>query len=133
MTKITAIIERGTDKGYSIYTEDVEGVIGTGMTEEEARMDFEDVLTEQAEYYQEVTGKRAKWLNAKVEYKYSLSAFFMSFPFINASQFARCIGINPSLMRKYKMGLTSASAMQRGNIESQLKELTEKLQHVQLV
>lgn len=133
MKKVTAIIERGEDGGFSIYTNDVEGVFGTGMTEEEARNDFNDVMAEQADYYFERTGKQAKWANANVDFKYSIGAFFMAFPFINATQFAQNIGINPSLMRKYKMGLSSASDKQKLTIETQLKELTKKLQHVQLV
>ena len=37
MKRITAIIERGDDGGFSIYTEDVKGLIGSGITENEAK------------------------------------------------------------------------------------------------
>ena len=132
MKKVTAIIERGEDGGFSIFCTDIEGLVGTGMTEEEARQDFLEVMEEQAEYCLEQTGRSPKWKDAKVEFNYSLSAFFMAFPFINATQFARSIGINPSLMRKYKMGLASASDNQMQIIQNQLNELTRKMQHVQL-
>ncbi|WP_216655771.1 hypothetical protein [Xylanibacter muris] len=39
--------------------------------------------------------------------------FFLAFPFINASEFAKSIGINPSLMRKYKNGLVKAVPVER--------------------
>ena len=45
--------------------------------------------------------------------------------------FAHAVGINPSLMRKYKIGLATASEKQKQIIQSHLNELTEKLQHVQ--
>ena len=131
MKKITATIERADDGGFAIFCDEVPGLVGTGMTEEEARQDFLEVKAEQAEFYLERHGKAPLWKEAGVEFNYSLGAFFMAFPFINATQFAKTIGINPSLMRKYKMGLASASDKQKEIISIHLKELTNKLQHVQ--
>lgn len=131
MEKIIAIIERADDGGFSIYSNEVSGLVGTGLTEQEAREDFMLVKDEQAEFHYERTGEHPDWENAEVEFTYSLSAFFMAFPYINATQFAHAVGINPSLMRKYKMGLATASDKQKQIIQSHLNELTEKLQHVQ--
>ena len=51
MKSITAIIEKGNDGGYSIYAENQEiPVFGNGLTEEEARQEFESCLHEQAAY-----------------------------------------------------------------------------------
>lgn len=133
MKRITAIIERGDDGGFTIYTEDVNGLIGSGMTEDEAKQDFIEVREEQAEFYEEKHGDTPEWANAKIDFRYSLAAFFIAFPYINATQFAKNIGINPSLMRKYKMGLASASEKQRQIIQENLNILTDKLQHVQFV
>jgi len=133
MSKITAIIERGTDGGFSIFTDDVSGLVGTGMTEAEARQDFLEVREEQAEYQAERFGAKPEWHDAEVEFRYSLSAFFIAFPFINATQFAKSIGINPSLMRKYKMGIATASDKQKQLIQQNLDTLTDKLQRVQFV
>lgn len=41
--------------------------------------------------------------------------------------------MNPSLMRKYKMGLASASSKQKQIIQKNLNILTDKLQQVQFV
>jgi len=131
MEKIYAIIERGSDGGYTIYSDEIDGLVGSGMNEEEARTVFLEVREEQAEYYFSKTGIHPDWKDAEVEFRYSLAAFFMAFPYINASQFARNIGINPSLMRKYKMGLAKASDKQKSMIQHQLDILTEKLRHVQ--
>lgn len=133
MEKITAIIERGLDGGFSIYTEDVKGLIGTGMTEDEARQDFIEVREEQAEYYVEKNGQEPVWANMEIDFRYSLAAFFMAFPYINATQFAKSIGMNPSLIRKYKMGLATASEKQKQIIQENLNTLTDKLQRVQFV
>ncbi len=133
MEKIIAIIERGLDGGFSIYTEDVKGLIGTGMTEDEARQDFIEVREEQAEFYVEKNGREPVWANMEIDFRYSLAAFFMAFPYINATQFAKSIGMNPSLIRKYKMGLATASEKQKQIIQENLNTLTDKLQRVQFV
>lgn len=39
MRTITATIEKASDGGYGIYT-DIPGLIGSGLTEEEAKADF---------------------------------------------------------------------------------------------
>lgn len=133
MNRITAIIERGNDGGFTIYAENVKGLIGTGMTEDEARKDFVAVREEQAEFYAEKHGTMPEWADEEIDFRYSLAAFFVAFPYINATQFAKCIGLNPSLMRKYKMGLASASGKQKQIIQENLNILTDKLQCVQFV
>ena len=50
MKKIKAIIEKANDGGISVYSEDVNGAYGFGLTEQEAKDDFMSVLEEQAEY-----------------------------------------------------------------------------------
>ena len=49
MKKIQAIIEKADDGGISIYSEDVNGAYGFGLTEQEAKDDFVSILEEQAE------------------------------------------------------------------------------------
>ena len=133
MKKITAIIERGDDGGFSIYAEDIKGLVGTGMTEDEARLDFIEVRDEQAEFYEEKHGEVPEWADLYIDFRYSLAAFFIAFPYNNATQFAESIGMNPSLMRKYEMGLASASSKQKQIIQENLNILTDKLQQVQFV
>lgn len=131
MKKIVAIIEKGDDGGYCIYAaDDCVPVVGSGMTEQEARQDFEEVMGEQAEYMKEQTGTYPEWHGAEVEYRYDMSGFFLSFPFINATEFARSIGINPSLMRKYKNGLTAASERQKNLIQDKFTEIVKQLDRV---
>ena len=127
----TATIEKASDGGYGIYT-DIPGLIGSGLTEEEAKADFCGVLKEQAAYYYERTTTYPDWYEEgyEIEYRYDLSGFFLSFPFINASEFASYVGINPSLMRKYKSGLVKASAKQKDQIQAKYNEMIRNLERV---
>lgn len=130
---IKAIIERGTDGGFSVYTEDVNGAFGYGLTEDEAKEDFASVLEEQAEYCKERTGEYPEWYGDGkyvVEYAYDLSGFFEKFPFINATAFAKEIGLNPCMMRKYKRKLAPISGKQREKIQRKYDELINRMQAV---
>ena len=131
MRTITATIEKASDGGYGIYT-DIPGLIGSGLTEEEAKADFCGVLKEQAAYYYERTTTYPDWYEEgyEIEYRYDLSGFFLSFPFINASEFASYVGINPSLMRKYKSVLVKASAKQKDQIQAKYNEMIRNLERV---
>lgn len=131
MRTITAIIEKSSDGGYGIYA-DIDGLIGSGLTEDEAKTDFNEVLEEQAEYYLERTGKHPDWYKDgyEVEYRYDLSGFFLRFPFINASEFAAYVGVNPSLMRKYKSGIVKASIKQKDQIQAKYNEMIQNLERV---
>lgn len=133
MKTVTAIIEKATDGGYSIYTKDIKGTVGYGMSEAEAKNDFTDVLEEQLEFFQERTGSVSDWAKEgyTIEYRYDFSGFFHTFPFINATEFARSIGINPSLMRKYKMGLAFASEKQKSAIQNKFNEIVVNMASVQ--
>ena len=131
--KLVGVIEKASDGGYGIYAlENVIPVTGYGLTEEEAKKDFVEQIKEQADYYKEKKGFYPEWYeeNLEVEYKYDMSAFFMSFPFINASEFAKSLGINPSLMRKYKSGLAKASTKQKDLIQEKFSGLVERLELV---
>ena len=105
MKRITAIIEKASDGGYGIYAADKAiPLFSSGLTEKEAREEFESVVHEQAEYMKERQGEYPEWYsdNLQVDYRYDMTGFFLAFPFINVTEFAKSLDINPSLMRKYK-------------------------------
>lgn len=132
MKTIIAIIEKADDGGYGIYTKFVQGLYGYGLTEQEAKDDFMEVLEEQADYYKEKKGTYPDWYSKELnlEYRYDFSGFFKSFPFFNASQFAHAVGINPSLMRKYKEGIAFASEKQKAIIQEKFNEIVSKISTV---
>lgn len=134
MSKITAIIERASDGGVTISAPSVKGVYAPAPTEAEAKAEFIEMLHEQAEYILEISGKFPEWYdngNFEIEYTYALSGFFEAYPFINATKFAQAMGINPSLMRKYKAGLCGISAKQKALIQSKFENIVRDLQTVQ--
>ena len=131
MKTIKAIIEKGEDGLFSVYTEGIPGAYGGGLTEQEAKDDFTEQLEEQAEFHFERTGLYPEWHNNyTIEYSYNLTGFFMAFPFINASEFAKAVGVNPSLMRQYKNGLAFASEKQRQSIQQAYEEILKRMQSV---
>lgn len=132
MKKIVGIIEKSADGGFSIYTENLNGVFGYGLTEDEAKDDFVVVLNEQAEYYKDKKGVFPSWYDKdlEIEYLYDLSGFFLAFPFINASAFAKELGINESLMRKYKNRISFAGEKQMSIIKEGYQRLLNRMQAV---
>lgn len=128
-----AIIEKGPDGGYGIYADGGLPIFGSGMTEAEARDEFALCYKEQAEYIYERTGSYPSWYSqdAQIEYCYDISGFFLAFPFINVSEFARSVDINPSLMRKYKSGIVKAGEKQKNVIQHKLSDIVTRLQAVQ--
>jgi predicted RNase H-like HicB family nuclease len=133
MKTIVAIIEKASDGGYGIYSNDIEGGIGSGLTEQEAREDFLEVVEEQAEHTKEESGQYPDWYTEgyTVDFQYDFSGFFKSFPFINISAFAKAVGINPSLMRRYKQGLAFASEKQKSVIQTKFNDIMNQMSAVQ--
>jgi predicted RNase H-like HicB family nuclease len=136
MKKVTAIIEKAKDGGYGIYCPDLTGVAlyGYGLSEKEAKENLEENLESILEYYEEENKPNPDVLGKgeiTFEYKYDFSGFFKAYPVFNVSELATVIGINSSLMRKYKNGLAFASKEQRKKIETGIHLISKKLSTVQ--
>ena len=133
MKKTTLIIEKAEDGGYGVYSKEIPGVVGYGLTEKEAKEDAKEILEEQADFYKQKHGVFPEWYSEdmEVEYRYDFSGFFLAFPFFNVSKFAEEIGINASLMRKYKEGLAFASEKQKALIQGKFNEIKQKMNLVQ--
>ena len=132
MKEIVAIIEKGEDGGYAIYADGGLPLFANGMTEKEAREEFERLVPEQAEFIKENTGAYPDWFDgtADIKYRYDMSGFFRAFPFINATGLAKAVGINPSLMRRYKSGISKAGAGNKDIIQRKLDDIVERLRVV---
>lgn len=133
---ILAIIEKGTDGLYSIYSDDMllnHGFGGYGSSVEEAKADFMESITEAKEMIAE-EGK-ALPVGAEsidVTFKYDLQSFFNYFDWINVSQFAKKAGINESKMRQYKTGLAFAGESTTKKILDTIKNIGAELQSATL-
>ncbi len=127
---LTAIIEKAQNGGISIRAEEPNGLFAYGLTLEEAKQEFIEVLEEQAEYYEEIHGCAPDWKDAQIDYVYDISGFFEAFPFINISAFATAVGLNPSLMRKYKGGIVVAGEKQRRIIQDGYNRILSNMREV---
>jgi predicted RNase H-like HicB family nuclease len=127
--KTTALIEKGKDGTFGIFTPDIEHtIIGDGNTVEEAKADFENSVNEMILSYTERGMSIPDELkNIEFEYKYDVSAVFDEIDCINMQKFAKRIGINSTLLRQYKMGNTYISDTQKMKIEKGLHELGKEL------
>ena len=106
---ILAIIEKGSDGLYSVYSDNHFGNSyfgGFGDSVSQAKEDFilsvREAISEQIQAGHTV----AKLEDIVITYKYDLPSFFNCFDFINVSRFAEFAGINESKMRAYKSGLS---------------------------
>lgn len=128
--KFTAIVEKGTDGMYSIYVDGIKkhGLYGSGSTVSEAKKDMEIALNEMVEMYKDRGEEVPKELiNPTFVYKYDMASIFNYFDWINVSKIARKAGINASLMRQYKSGITFASEKQCIKFQETINSLGKEL------
>ena len=132
--KTIALIERGKDGTFGIFTPDINHtIIGEGNTVEEAKSDFENSIKEMILSYTE-TGRDVpdELQDIQFVYKYDIASMFNYYNWINVTRFAKQAGINPSLMRQYKTGKTYISENQVSKIESSLHRLGNELAAIKL-
>jgi len=133
--KTTALIEKGKDGTFGIFTPDLKStLIGEGNTVGEAKADFLNSVNELMIYYKE-TGKQIpeELTDIEFEFKYDIASLFNYYSFINVSQFAKSAGINPSLMRQYKTGHQYISENQVLKIETALHRIAKEFAEIKLV
>ena len=130
MNSIKAIIEKGSDGLYSIYLPEIAGIFGTGETEAEAKESLSDAIEMVSEHVEE-TGEYEYYApllkNHTIEYAYDLSGFFKTFDFFDVTALSKRIGINSSLMRRYKTGMTKASSSQKAKILDGVHSVADEL------
>lgn len=106
--KIKAVVERGSDGLYSVYSDDHFGNSyfgGFGDSVAKAKEDFLESIKESINE-QMTEGKKVPcYEDVSVEYRYDIPSFFDFFDFLNVSRFAEYAGINESKMRAYKSGI----------------------------
>ena len=125
--KATVVIEKNKTGLFSAFVEnDLPdfALNGQGYTVEEAKNELICAYNEIKELLAE-EGKNASDL--EFEYRYDIPSLFSEFNMINISGFAKSIGINPSLMRRYACGETFASENQLKRIETGVRTLGQKL------
>ena len=133
--KTVALIEKGSDGSFGVFTPDLEStIIGNGSSVSEAKADFENTFKEILETYSEANEPLPTELqNIEFEYKYDIASLFDYFDYINVSKFARRAGVNASLLRQYKVGGTYISENQVQKIEVALHNCGKELMSLNLI
>jgi predicted RNase H-like HicB family nuclease len=130
--KTTALIEKGKDGTFTVFTPDIKStIIGTGDSVIAAKADFENSVMELKELFagEELPGELK---NIEFEYKYDTASVFNELDCINITKFATFADIYPSTMRQYARGIAYISEKQAKKIETALHSLGQKLQAVHL-
>lgn len=107
--KIKAIVEKGKDQRFSIYSKDHFGNSyfgGFGASVAGAKEDFLESVKEAIEEERADGNTVFSIDNIVIEYSYDIPSFFNFFDFINVSRFAEYAGVNESKMRAYKSGVS---------------------------
>ena len=129
--KTTALIEKGNDGTYCIFTPDIKStIIGTGETVAEAKADFENSVNELYDMFNGDLPGELK--DITFEYKYDVASVFNYFDWLNVSKVAKKIDLNPSLLRRYRSGDTYISEKQAAKIERGLHKLGAELSAILL-
>lgn len=128
-------IEKQSDGTYIAYntTGDKVQLIGTGDTVKEAKDDFYNSIEEVKESYIELGDEMPACLSEEVDFRFDLSSLFEYYSMLNVSALGRYLGINDSLMRKYRKGDTPISDKQLEKIEAGIHRLGSELAALRLV
>jgi hypothetical protein len=130
--KRVCIIEK-TNKGYDIYLKSQDLLSSNGKNISEAIENFQIAIKEYSEYCDSIgIASSIDSKKLEFEYRFSLETFFDHYDFINVSKLAEKIGINKSLMRRYKLGNAYASKARLLKIEEEIHCIGEELLNVNL-
>ena len=133
--KTIALIEKGSDGTYGIYTPDIDHtIVGDGESVVDAKLDFELSVKEMiASYVDEGKELPEELKDIEFEFKYDVASLFNYFNWIKVSQFAKIAGINASLLRQYKSGIQQyISESQIEKIEKALHKIGNEIAAVKL-
>ena len=131
--KVTIVIEKNKTGLFSAFmVNDLPdfALNGQGYTVEEAKNELICAYNEIKELLIE-EGKKVPDL--KFEYRYDIPSLFCEFNMINISRFAKSIGINPGLMRRYTCGETFASENQLKRIDNGVQTLGRRLTNFKII
>ncbi len=128
MKEVIIYVEKHEDGTYWGTTQNFEGIVSSyGSTMEELKANIADAFADNLEIAQELGEDYAsQYEHVKFTYKLNLKSFFDLVREVKISNIAEKAGINPSLLRRYKLGET-ASEEQLKKIETAVHRLGEEL------
>lgn len=135
MNKITVILEKTTNGGYSAYLPSLPGCISTGSTV----ADIKESIRDAVDFH--IEGMRTENLTVPGEfdkdfeltYKMDIGSLFDWFSgILTKSGVSRITGMNQSLISQYVSGIKTPSRKQIRKIERALHDLGQELLEIEL-
>jgi predicted RNase H-like HicB family nuclease len=134
--RTTALIERGEDGTYGIFTADLAStIVGEGNTVGEAKVDFENSVKEVVQYFEE-SGKQIpnELQNVEFEYKFDVASFLEHYSkVLSLAGLERLTGVNQGQLSHYVTGRRKPSRRTIGRIEKSLHDFAAEISQVQFV
>lgn len=131
MKNLMITIEK-TSTGLSAYAKDYPGIATVADDFRELKENIREVIDAETDYLEE-TGKieEAEELkNVSIEFAVDFKQFFEYFSMINKTEFAKYIGINPSLFRQYTREIVPISDRRMAEIENGIHRLAKDLSEI---
>ena len=106
MKKFKIIVEK-TPTGYSAYSDEISGVVSTGINWNEIKQNFTEAFLFHLEGLEEDGEKIPD--DFELEFTLDVGQFFEHYSIFNVSALAKYLEINPQLLHQYKDGHKSVS------------------------
>ena len=120
------------EKNFSCYMNVAElktGVLGLGSS---AKAAIGDMLSGWQDAVADLKEDGIEVPELEIEYRFDVGSLFSYYDFVNIAGVAREIGLNPSVMRQYAIGVRKPSEERKALIVAGLKSLADKMQHAVL-
>lgn len=120
------------EKNFSCYMNVAElktGVLGLGSS---AKAAIGDMLSGWQDAVVDLKEDGIEVPELEIEYRFDVGSLFSYYDFVNIAGVAREIGLNPSVMRQYAIGVRKPSEERKSQIVAGLKSLANKMQHAVL-
>ncbi|WP_294770790.1 hypothetical protein [Prevotella sp.] len=105
------------------------GVLGLGSS---AKAAIDDMLSGWQDTVAYLKEDGIEVPELEIEYRFDVGSLFSYYDFVNIAGVAREIGLNPSVMRQYAIGVRKPSEERKLQIVAGLKNLADKMQHAVL-
>ena len=106
MEKFKITVEK-TPTGYSAFSEDIPGVVSTGLNWNDIKQNFTEAFLYHLEGLEE-DGEKVP-VDFELEFSLDVGQFFEHYSIFNVSALAKYLEINPQLLHQYKEGHKSVS------------------------
>lgn len=120
------------EKNFSCYMNVAElktGVLGLGSS---AKAAIGDMLSGWQDAVADLKEDGIEVPELEIEYRFDVGSLFSYYDFVNIAGVAREIGLNPSVMRQYAIGVRKPSEERKKQIITGFKNLADKMQNAVL-